>query len=216
MSGQESTATMAGDPSVRMDECRRRLADDIDLARFAPGQVLRLEQLAKSLRIRLEDIPHIVSPVLKAGLLTMHGNDFVVAPIDRGILIQGLDQRLVLEQHIAASAAGKAAGIDRATISDPAHLLKRSALVGDIDGYMAADRRLEKAIAKTAELPMEAEQLFVLKREFRRAWCAYNRLRDLNRPAALRQALVDAILAGDPVAARTAVKHFIDYLRQSY
>ncbi len=202
--------------AVRVADLCHHLFQDIDLARLAPGQSYALEDIARRLRARPEDMHEAVRVVAKGGLLAVKDRTIIIAPVDKAYLLPRLDQRLVLEQRIAAAAAVRSAIIDRDAIAEPAMLLKRSALVGDIDGYMMADRRLEKAIATAADLPDDAEQLFRLKREFRRAWCAYNRLRDLNRPAQLRQALVDAILAGDAQAARTTVAHFIDYLRQSY
>ena len=60
------------------------------------------------------------------------------------------------------------------------------------------------------------ERLIAIKREFRRAWFAYNRLRDLNVPLGMRSRLVEAIIAHDPDAAANAVTVFIDYLKKSY
>ncbi len=202
--------------AMRVADLCHHLFQDIDLARLAPGQTYAVEDVARRLRAGPEDMLEAVHVVAKGGLLAVKDRTIVVAPVDRAYLLLRLDQRLELEQRIAAAAAERFSIIDRNAIAEPARLLNRSALVGDIDGYMMADRRLEKAIAAAADLPDDAEQLFRLKREFRRAWCAFNRLRDLNRPAQLRQALVDAVLAGDAPAARTAVMHFIDYLRQSY
>jgi DNA-binding GntR family transcriptional regulator len=215
VSDQQRTDPVAV-PSQRVAELCHRLFDDIDLARLAPGRTYAFQDTARRLRAEPKEVDAAVRIVAKGGLLTVMDGAFVVAPVDKAYLLPKLDLRLALEQRIAAAAADRSAMIDRKAIAEPALLLKRSAQVGDIDGYMAADRRLEKAIAAAADLPAEAEELFRLKREFRRAWCAFNRLRDLNRPAKLRQSLVDAVLAGDAEAARAAVGHFIEYLRQSY
>jgi DNA-binding GntR family transcriptional regulator len=203
-------------PSERVAELCHRLFDDIDLARLMPGQSYACQDIARRLHARPEEVEAAALVVARGGLVTITDGSLLVAPVDRAYLLPKLDERLHLEQRIAAAAADRSAMLDRTTVSELALLLKRSAQVGDIDGYMAADRRLEKAIAAAAGLPEEAEQLFRLKREFRRAWCAFNRLRDLNRPAQLRQTLVDAVLAGDAQAAKTAVANFIEYLRQSY
>ncbi len=202
--------------NVRLAELRTLLADDIDLARLAPGQSVTFQQLAIRLRCTTGDVRVVSEEFASTGLLALQGDGCIVAPIRREHLLPQLDRRLILEQQMAEAAARNGALADRAAIMDLARSIKRSALVGDLDGYMAADRRLEKAIAVAANLPAVAEQLFALKREFRRAWCAHNRLRDLNIPAGLRQALVDSILAEKPEEARLAVAHFIEYLRKSY
>jgi DNA-binding GntR family transcriptional regulator len=213
----QQDAVAAGDASnARLADLRARLADDIDLARLAPDQTVTLQQLAKRLRCAVDDVRTVAEYLAGKGLLALNGDACIIAPIRREHLLSQMDRRLLLEQQIAEAAARNGASADRAHIVELARLIERSAMVGDLDGYMAADRRLERAIAATADLPDVAEQLFASKREFRRAWCAYNRLRDLNIPANLRQHVVDAILAGNPDDARVAVGHFIDYLRHSY
>jgi DNA-binding GntR family transcriptional regulator len=216
MSVQEEAVTADDAIGTPLAEVRARLADDIDLARLSPGQSVTFQQLAKRLRCTLNEVRPVVEDLALTGILTVEGEACTIAPIRREHLLPQLDRRLMLEQQIAAAAAHNGASADRNAIMELAHLINRSALVGDLDGYMAADRRLEKAIASTAGLPDVAEQLFALKREFRRAWCAHNRLRDLNIPAGLRQALVDAILAGKPEEAKAAVRSFIEYLSKSY
>jgi DNA-binding GntR family transcriptional regulator len=216
MSVQENAVAVDGAINARLADLRARLADDIDLARLAPDQVVTLQQLAKRLRCTISDVHAVAEDIAGTGLLTLQGETCTIAPIRREHLLPQLDRRLMLEQQIAEAAARNGASADRAAIVELARSIKRSAMVGDLDGYMAADRRLERVIAAAADLPDVAEQLFALKREFRRAWCAHNRLRDLNVPTVLRQALVDAVLAEKPEEARAAVKHFIDYLRQSY
>jgi DNA-binding GntR family transcriptional regulator len=216
MSVQEKAVTAGDAIDARLADLRARLADDIDLARLAPGQTVTFQQLAKRLRSHVDDVRAVAEDFARTGLLTLQGNACIIAPIRREHLLPQLDRRLMLEQQVAEAAARNGASADRTAIMELARSIKRSAMVGDLDGYMAADRRLERAIAAAADLPDVAEQLFALKREFRRAWCAHNRLRDLNLPAGLRQALVDAILAGEPEEAKAAVKHFIEYLGKSY
>jgi DNA-binding GntR family transcriptional regulator len=216
MSRQEPVEAAGTTIDPRLAELRATLADDIDLARLAPGQAMSFQQLANRLRCNIDQTRAVAESLVGTGLLTLQEDGCLIAPIRRENILPQLDRRLVLEQQIAAAAALNLALADRAVIKELALLLKRSAMVGDLDGYMAADRRLEKAIAIAADLPDVAQQVFTLKREFRRAWCAHNRLRDLNVPAGLRQALVDAVLAGKPEEAKAAVKSFIEYLGKSY
>jgi DNA-binding GntR family transcriptional regulator len=216
MSVAKQSDVAGRESNMRLADLRTRLADDIDLARLAPGQTVTFQQLAKRLHSNVDDVRAVVQDLAGTGLLEQKSEACIIAPIRREHLLPQLDRRLVLEQRIAEAAARNGALADRAAITELARSIKRSAMVGDLDGYMAADRRLERAIAVASDLPDVAEQLFALKREFRRAWCAHNRLRDLNVPAGLRQSLVDAVLAQKPDEAKTAVKNFIEYLRKSY
>jgi DNA-binding GntR family transcriptional regulator len=200
----------------RHEELIQRLGDDIDFARLAPGQVLTIEALARRLRCPPRESAPVIAHFVQRGLLMLEGESCIVAPLDRDRLLANLDRRLVLEQQVAEAAALNPAAIDRVGMEHAASMLRRSAMVGDIDGYMAADRRIEKLIAAASNSPEIAEQIFVIKREFRRAWCAFNRLRDLNEPASLRRALVEAILAGKSEQAKAAVSRFIEYLRMSF
>jgi DNA-binding GntR family transcriptional regulator len=216
MSKQEDSAGQGGPGAKRLEELIQRLGDDIDLARLAPGQAIPIDGLARRLRCLLKDTAPVIAHFVQRGLLRLEGESCIVAPLDRSHLLAELDRRLALEQQVAEAAAKNPAAIDRVGMEHAASLLRRSAMVGDIEGYMAADRRLEKLIAAASGLPEVAEQIFAIKREFRRAWCAHNRLRDLNEPAGLRRALVEAILRGKPEEATAAVRRFIEYLRKSF
>jgi DNA-binding GntR family transcriptional regulator len=216
MSKQEDAAGQGATEARRREELIQRLGDDIDLARLAPGQVVTIEALARRLRCPPRESAPVIAHFVQRGLLMLEGESCLVAPLDRDRLLANLDRRLALEQQVAEAAALNPAAIDRVGMEHAASMLRRSAMVGDIDGYMAADRRLEKLIAAASGLPEVAEQIFAIKREFRRAWCAHNRLRDLNEPAGLRRALVEAILRGKPEEATAAVRRFIEYLRKSF
>jgi DNA-binding GntR family transcriptional regulator len=144
------------------------------------------------------------------------GSEWRVAPIEREALITSLCARLTLEQEVAEAAARNASALNRQELAELVGNLERSAVIGDIDGYIMSDKRLDKALDAAAQIPETAERLFAVKSEFRRAWCAHNRLGDLSVPANLRKALVIALLAGKPDEARDAVSRFIAYLRQSF
>jgi DNA-binding GntR family transcriptional regulator len=193
-----------------------RLANDIACAILAPERRLTMPQLAKHLRTTQEHAEAIVPTFVSSGLLSMEADSVRIAPIDRDAIMPRLEERLPLEQSIARAAALQATVEDHVRMRHAVEMMKRCAQVGDIEGYMAADRALERLIGTASGLPNEVEKLIAIKREFRRAWFAYNRLRDLNVPLAMRSRLVDAILAKDPVSAANAVEVFIDYLRKSY
>jgi DNA-binding GntR family transcriptional regulator len=226
MSDDPRTAPASGALARRLASARRaaanaeairlRFIDDVDMARLAPGSCLALDKIARSYGCAKEALLPVLDELQTRGLIKRSGVDWQVAPIERVSLSARMDIRLVIEQDLAEAAARNVSALNRQELAELVGNLQRAAVVGDIDGYMLSDRRLEKAIAAAAGLPETAERLFVIKREFRRAWCAHNRLRDLNVPAGLRKALVDALLAGKPDEARATVRDFIAYLRQSF
>jgi DNA-binding GntR family transcriptional regulator len=202
----------------RRAELSARMLESIGLARLAPGQRISLDSLALHLRAKTEDIKAILPSIAETGLLSVHlsaaqQTDVVIAELDRTALLARLEEREMLETEIAAAAAINATADQRTALQSTALLLKRSALVGDMEGYMTADRALEKIIGHSSQRADSFEKLVQIKREFRRAWCAHNRLRDLNIPAAMRETLTKAIVDGHPDAAILAVKNFMKYIR---
>jgi DNA-binding GntR family transcriptional regulator len=201
--------------SQRLDVAER-LANDIAFAILAPERSLTVAHLAKHLRAAPEMVESILPALVSSGLLAVDNGTVRIAPIDRDKIMPRLEERLPLEQEIARAAALHAAANDRERMRHAVQMMRRCAQVGDIEGYMAADRALERIIGTASGLPLVVEKLIAIKREFRRAWFAYNRLRDLNVPQVMRSRLVDAILEGNQQAAADAVAVFIDYLRKSY
>ncbi|MGL4636794.1 MAG: FCD domain-containing protein [Beijerinckiaceae bacterium] len=194
-------------------ELAARLTDSIALARLAPGQRISVQSLALHLRSKVEEVKAVLPTVAQSKLMTFTDTDVIVAELDRDMLVSRLDDREMLEKQIAAAAAMKAASDHKAALESAVVSLKRAALVGDIEGYMNADRALERVIGQTSQLEAEFEKLVQIKREFRRAWCAHNRLRDLNVPAAMRESLTKSIINGDSDGAVLAVDTFVKYLR---
>jgi DNA-binding GntR family transcriptional regulator len=197
-------------------ELSAKLADAIELARLLPGQRISKANLALYLRAKPTDLEAVLPAFIAVSLLSLEGEDLVVAPLDRTKLMLQMHRREPLEKAIAEAAATKASAAQKGKIASAVVLLKRSALVGDMEGYMNADRALERLIGEAAALPDDFEKLVQIKREFRRAWCAHNRLRDLNIPANLREKLTQAIGKGDAAAAGEAVHRFLQYLSKAY
>jgi DNA-binding FadR family transcriptional regulator len=216
MNDMNERAASANLVAERQLELSVRLADLIGLARLMPGHRTSKSKLALHLRARAEDIEAILPAFVEKALLMLDGDDIVVAAVDRASLMHQMEKREPLEKAIAHAAAVKATASQRETIAGAVTLMKRSAMVGDMEGYMNADRVLEKLIGEVAALPESFEKLVAIKRDFRRAWCAHNRLRDLNVPAELRQNLAEAITKGDAQAAVDAVHYFLEYLRKAY
>ena len=53
--------------------------------------------------------------------------------------------------------------------------MSRCALLGDIEGFMEAGRRLDRLFFAAAGMEEEGAEITAIKVEFRRAWCARNR-----------------------------------------
>jgi DNA-binding GntR family transcriptional regulator len=202
--------------SERVVELSQRLTDSIDMARLMPGQQISMANLALHLRSSPTEVEAVLPEFVRKGLLSLACDSVVITPLDRTKLMQQMDMRAPLEKAIAQAAAAKATDAQKNKISGAVVLMKRSAMVGDMEGYMNADRALERLIGDAAAMPESFEQLVQIKREFRRAWCAHNRLRDLNIPAELRQSLAAAIAKSNAQEAVDAVENFLEYLRKAY
>jgi DNA-binding GntR family transcriptional regulator len=216
MSELESSNGAAVAIQRRHAELVALLVCEIVMARVAPEKRLTLTQVCRLIQADKTEIEPVVADLASKQLLTREGDSVIIAAVDRTRLLPRLEERLVIEQAVAHAAANSVSSKDIEEMMEAVSMLKRSAMVGDIDGYITADRRLERAIGAASGAPEKVEELAVIKREFRRAWCAFNRLRDLNVPAKLRQTLVEAIIAGKPDDATAAVRSFIEYLRKSF
>lgn len=216
MSNRMHSAVPAAGSVMRPDQLRATLAEDIDLARLAPGIVVPLSVLATRLRCAMPVLLEALAELEAAGLVRVEGTRCTIAPIDRTALLPALERRYPLERSLVEAAAANRARVDGAEVAAAMGLLLRSAVLGDIEGYMVADKRIWAVYFAAADMPAVTAQMLAIKRDFRRAWCAYNRLRDLKQPAALRQAIADAVLAGDPAAAGRAAERFFAYLRDAY
>ncbi|MGL4242539.1 MAG: hypothetical protein ACRCTI_15625, partial [Beijerinckiaceae bacterium] len=83
-------------------------------------------------------------------------------------------------------------------------------------GLILAERDLETLMVQASGLAAEGAELKEIKQEFRRAWCAVNRLRDFTNVADIRKALVAALVARDAEEAEKQVLVFFDHLIRTY
>lgn len=203
-------------PSQRHDELYQQLADKIDMARLAPGKSVTVEMFMRCMAASKAEMLPVIASLLENGLLIRTGDDLHVSPVDSAYLRARLDKRQELELTIVEAAAANAGQFAPIMMLEALTMMRRSALVGDIEGFMMADRRLEKEIAAASGLPELCEEFFTIKREFRRGWLAYNRLRDFNGIATMRARLVEAILRGNSADAIALVRQIIDALRPAF
>ena len=161
MSDDPRTAPSSGAQARRLASARRaaanaeairlRFIDDVDMARLAPGSCFALDKIARSYGCAKEALLPVLDELQTRGLIKRSGVDWHVAPIEGASLCAQMDTRLVIEQDLAEAAARNVSALNRQELAELVGDLQRAAVVGDIDGYMMSDRRLEKAIAAAAD-----------------------------------------------------------------
>ncbi len=200
----------------RVTELVRKLEFDIELARLPPGESISLMAIARRIRCRPQDLGQVLDEAARRGLLTLQGEACRIADVDRTRLVPLLARRRELELMVAERAARRIAPLDEDEIAEASALMTRSALLGDIEAYMDAGRRMDHAYSIAAAMPEAGAEIGAIKDQFRRAWCAYNRLRDINEPAAIRRDIGEAVLARRPDAARDCVEAYFRYLHRAF
>lgn len=182
-------------------------------ARLLPSRSYSFETTARLLRCKEDELLDAVRLLGKPELVAIVNNELSVGPIDRKRLIDQLPRRRNLERAVTRQVAENNAGFNVEVADASVEAMRRCAVVGDMDGYMQANHRLQAALHEACPDQQAGRALSSLIAEYRRAWCAYNRLRDLTRPTEIRAMLVDAVKRGDAEAACGEVDRFIDYLQ---
>ncbi len=200
----------------RLAELVRKLEFDIDLARLPPGETISHAAIARRIRCRPQDLEPVLAEAARRGLLTLQGDACRIAAIDRTSLLPLLARRRQLELLVAERAARRIAPLDEEELAEASTLMTRSALLGDIEGFIEAGRRLEHACTLAADLPEAGVEIREIKAQFRRAWCAHNRLRDITEPAAIRRDIIEAVLGRRPDVAKDRVEVYFRYLNRAF
>jgi DNA-binding GntR family transcriptional regulator len=195
---------------------RQDVLDTVLLARLRPGSVVSRREFAMAARAQPNEIDPAFAVLGAMGLLTVDDDRITIAPCDMKDVLSNLSRRRDLEIRIARAAALNADDGQLKAMTASQALQKRCALVGDMDGMMLAERQLEGLLAAASGLGAEAEELSQIKIEFRRSWCAANRLKTFSNVADIRTALVASIVARDPDAAEAQIQVFFDHLLRSY
>ncbi len=206
----------AGDCGRQGERVLAELIDALRLARLAPGQRLSMRELAAAGRGSEADVAEILPRLAGTGLVAVEGPAITVRPLDPNAMFATLPRRRELETVIARAAAVRATDAQLRMMKASEALQSRCAKVGDMDGLMTAERELERLLIEGSGLTAEGEELIGIKHEYRRAWCAANRLRSFTNVANIRTALVAAVAARDPDAAEAQVQVFFDHLLRTY
>jgi DNA-binding GntR family transcriptional regulator len=192
------------------------LRDAVLLARLAPGQRVTLREFAGMARADERQLAVVLPELEASGLIAVAAGHVTARPLDSNAMFATLPRRMELEIRIVRSAALGASEEALGRMQASEAVQRRCAMVGDMDGLMRAERELERLLVEASGLHEDGAELVRIKREFRRAWCAANRLRDFTNVASIRTALVAAIAARDVEAAEAQVRVFFDHLVRSY
>jgi DNA-binding GntR family transcriptional regulator len=218
MTGAFEPSGAAGPQTHR--SCGKRPSQDVLdavlLARIAPGAVLSLREFKVACRAADDELEATLLTLNAMGMVSVEGDDVRIAPCNISDVLANLDRRRALEIMIARAAAANASEAQQQAMTASQALQKRCALVGDMEGLMNAERQLEALLGVASGLAAEVDELKRIKMEFRRSWCAANRLKTFSNVADIRTALVAAIVARDADAAEAQIHVFFDHLLRTY
>jgi DNA-binding GntR family transcriptional regulator len=219
--GESSTGSMGplnmGANEKRAEALRNDLLEGILSARFAPGASYPIARVAALLRATPLEIEPALSDVIAEGLITRSGDTITVAKVDKDQLVALFPRRRELELDFFRLAVRRSGALDAPAINDAISRMKRSALVGDLEGYMLGNEQFHREVKRAlADKPEIVTELEGLRRQFRRAWCAFNRLRELSPAAEMRATLANALIAGNEEVAIHSATAFLTHLRESF
>lgn len=196
---------------TRADEVRLAIEEDIFLGRLRPGTRLDEESLAQRFNISRTPIREAILQLVHAGLVEKqprHGA--VVAPLKLHRMVQMFEVMSEIEGLCARFAARRMSEEEKQALkrlheASMAHMKAR-----ELDAYYAVNREFHEAIqAGSHNEPLQeiARGLFARLAPYRRY--------QLNHPSRINDSfdehggVVDAILAGDPEAAYTAMRRHV-------
>jgi DNA-binding GntR family transcriptional regulator len=188
----------------------------VRFARATPGARLTKRAFGQLGRVTEAELEGVLPELLATGLVAVEGDMIAVRPLDPDAMFATLPRRREIEIAIARAAAEKASVEDLKGLQSSQMLQNRCAMVGDLDGLIQAESVLERQLINASGLHAEGEELREIKQEFRRAWCARNRLRDFTDAAKIRDELVQAIARRDPDAAERQIQVFFDHILSNY
>jgi DNA-binding GntR family transcriptional regulator len=195
---------------------RNDVLDAVLLARIAPGSVMTLKEFAVRSRATIPEAEAAVAILADMGIVSVEGDRLAIAPCEKDAVLSHLGRRRELEIKLVRAAALKASDRQLEEMLASQALQRRCALVGDMDGLMVSERQLEALLIAASGLAEEGAELSRIKVEFRRSWCAANRLKTFSNVADIRTTLVKAIAARDADGAEAQIQVFFDHLLRSY
>jgi DNA-binding GntR family transcriptional regulator len=138
--------------------------------------------------------------------LTLGANPHAV--IDRSGVLQDLPVFMLAEEGVVAAAARNIDEPMKARLKHALAFQVRCAMIGDMEGVLAADEHIEHMICEAANQPSAAAELKSMKSAFKLAWRAANKLRDVRPDVECRERMVGFIVASDEAGAVAEVRRF--------
>ncbi len=195
----------------------QHLAEMILFARIEPGRKLTKAEFARLASLHPEQISRCLPALVESGLVIVEdAGDIIVAPLRKGVLHADIPHRRSLETFIAMVAARRATDEQCKRLMELQAMVRQASFVGDVEACTQADVELEMVLGTASGLASAAEELRLIKAEFRRAWCSVHRFRNCEDAADFRLQLVEAIAAHDPAAAKQAIDDFYTFLLAAY
>jgi DNA-binding GntR family transcriptional regulator len=127
---------------------------------------------------------------------------------NRDAVLRNLPVFMLAEEGVVAAAARNIAEPMKGRLRHALSFQVRCAMIGDMEGVLAADEHVESLICEAAGQPGAAAELKAMKRAFKRAWLGANKLKDARPDVACREKMVGCILAGDEAGALAEVRRF--------
>ncbi|AWK85830.1 GntR family transcriptional regulator [Azospirillum thermophilum] len=197
--------------ATRADEVRLAIEEDIFLGRLRPGSRLDEESLAQRFNISRTPIREAILQLVHAGLVEKqprHGA--VVAPLKLHRMVQMFEVMSEIEGLCCRYAARRMSEEEKQALKRIHEESKAHMRARDLDAYYALNRAFHEALqAGSHNEPLQeiARSLFVRLAPYRRY--------QLNHPARVddsfveHDAVVEAVLAGDPERAYQAMRRHV-------
>lgn len=200
-------------PPTLADQAYDVIEEMIVTLALPPGSVFSEQDLSH--RIEIGRTP------MREALLRLVGDRLLKSMPRRGMLVTEvnitdhlriLETRRVLDRLIVERAARRADDAQKETMRQCAAGIHEAAEAGNLEQFMKRDRELDQTLGQASGNIYAAESAAMLYAHCRRFWYVYKAAGDLRKSAALHEALVEAVAAGDEARAGAASDQLIDYL----
>jgi GntR family transcriptional repressor for pyruvate dehydrogenase complex len=184
----------------------RQLAEQMGVGRSVIREALKLLTVLGFLEVRHGDGTY----------LTNKTSNLLPRIVEWGLFLGDhsidalIEARSTLEVALAGMSASVASEAEKSKISKIFADMQSAAQEGNLERYANADIAFHLAIAKASGNPV-LEGVIINIRSLMQTWTdkVLHHV-DLTESLALHLPILDAIIAGDPVAARTAMQHHMD------
>jgi DNA-binding GntR family transcriptional regulator len=177
-----------------------------------PGTVFSEGDLSRALNIGRTPLREALQRLATDGLVSsMPRRGMMVTPINLTDMLSVIEARKVLDRVIMDGAAKNATAENRTAIRNAVVQMEAADATRPRE-FMVADYLLDRAIWDAAPNQFAVQAARPLHSHCRRFWFKFRNDEDLQRSADLHQSVVDAVLAGDQLAARERSDKLLDYL----